>query len=35
MHWGGLDPEMDNAILVRVEIVGFYNSILDIEQFLT
>ena len=30
-----LDAEMCHAILIVVDIVGFYNSILDIEQFLT
>ena len=30
-----LDPEVNDAILIRVEIVGFYNGVLDIEQFLT
>lgn len=30
----GLDPEVNDTILIRVEIVGFYNGILDIEQFL-
>lgn len=30
----GLDPEVNDTILIRVEIVGFYNGVLDIEQFL-
>ena len=30
-----LDPEVNDTILIRVEIVGFYNGVLDIEQFLT
>ena len=30
-----LDADMGQAILIVVNIVGFYNSILDIEQFLT
>ena len=29
-----LNSEVNDAILIRVEIVGFYNGILDIEQFL-
>ena len=31
----GLDADMGHAILIVVNIVGFYNSVLDIEQFLT
>lgn len=31
----GLDADMGHAILILVNIVGFYNSVLDIEQFLT
>ena len=30
----GLDADMGHAILIVVNIVGFYNSVLDIEQFL-
>ena len=31
----GLDADMGHAILIVVNIVGFYNSVLDIEQFFT
>ena len=31
----GLDAEVSNTICIIVEIVRFYNRVLDIEQFLT
>ena len=30
----GIDPEVSNTIRIVVEVVGFYNNVLGIEQFL-
>jgi hypothetical protein len=31
--WSGVDTDVINTVIVRVEFCIFYNSVLDIEQF--